>query len=865
MKAITVAGGSPDDPERDRTAAPGAGRDDASAEPDTAAAADEAADEAAPAAESPEADADGDTGAAPAAPSAEAPDGEPVEDTAPEEAAAGAGTDAGTEAPTAEAEQADTAEAPAAADSRAEAAEADAQPEPTATTREAGPSPAPEADPEPEPAADPREAAPSPDGEDRPEAEAADAAVEAAPSPEPGDSAEEAHPEPDDVPEGRTTTAPEDGAKADATLVFAKPPRGPAGTPAKPAAKPDPEPAPRADAPGDDSGAEPAPAGADDDTRTLVFRAPDAAKASRKPTPAPESEPGRAPAAEDTEESPARGDLPAPSDKDGRKSPAWARTEEEGEGDPERTTRFAALKPPTTPTPTAPKPTAPKPTAPRPTAPRPAAPAPTAPSRSAAAAPGTPRPTAPGPAAPAPAASRPAAPAPATPRPAPRPQPPSPAPAPAAYQPPPLDLPPLQLPHAEPGRRPLLRSARLWAPVGVLLLAGGFVGAQLLRPLPAPRLVAAETARTVDGQFSVPWPAKGQGAVRVAGSGDVGSFGEQKPVPTASVAKVMTAYVILKGHPLRKNEPGPSLTVDAKAVAEGKSEDESRIEGLTAGQKFSQLDMLKMLMIPSGNNAARLLARWDTGTDSEAAFVEKMNAAARDLGMKDTTYTDPSGLDAGTVSTAADQLKLAEAVMKDEVFRSIVAMPSAPIKGLPQPLSNNNTLLTAQGLSVRGIKTGSSTPAGGALMWAAYKSVGDETPLILGTLMEQRVEGPDPNATKSLGLVLSNSKKIIEAVRSALASAPLVRKGDVVGHVDDGLGGRTPLVAAKDLNAIAVPGQQFKLTLSPGASPLRREAKAGTEVGTLTAGEGDGAKSVPVAVRTALEEPSLGTRLTRLR
>ncbi|MEV4190794.1 D-alanyl-D-alanine carboxypeptidase family protein, partial [Streptomyces toxytricini] len=567
---------------------------------------------------------------------------------------------------------------------------------------------------------------------------------------------------------------------------------------------------------------------AHDDTRTLVFRAPDAAKVSRKPAPKPE--PGPAPAAEDTEESPARGDRPAPSDNDGRKAPAWARTEEEGEVDPERTTRFAALKPPTTPTPTAPKPTAPRPTAPRP-------------------------------AAPAPAAARPAAPAPAPPRPAPRPQP----PAPAAYQPPPLDLPPLQLPHTEPGRRPLLRSARLWAPVGVLLLAGGFVGAQLLRPLPAPRLVAAETARTVDGQFSVPWPAKGQGAVRVAGSGDVGSFGEQKPVPTASVAKVMTAYVILKGHPLRKNEPGPSLTVDAKAVAEGKSEDESRIEGLTAGQKFSQLDMLKMLMIPSGNNAARLLARWDTGTDSEAAFVEKMNAAARDLGMKDTTYTDPSGLDAGTVSTAADQLKLAEAVMKDEVFRSIVAMPSAPIKGLPQPLVNNNTLLTAQGLSVRGIKTGSSTPAGGALMWAAYKSVGDETPLILGTLMEQRVEGSDPNATKSLALVLSNSKKIIEAVRSALASAPLVRKGDVVGHVDDGLGGRTPLVAAKDLNAIAVPGQQFRLTLSPGASPLRREAKAGTEVGTLTAGEGDGAKSVPVAVRTALEEPSLGTRLTRLR
>ncbi|MFI8361824.1 serine hydrolase [Streptomyces sp. NPDC085612] len=486
-------------------------------------------------------------------------------------------------------------------------------------------------------------------------------------------------------------------------------------------------------------------------------------------------------------------------------------SEKGGESDSERTSRFVALKPLDAPPPAAPRP----------------------------------RPTG------APDARRPEVRQPAAPAPAP--------------------LPPLDLlaeltntaPPPETPRRTAVRRVKVWTPI-LLLLVGGAVGAQMLRPLPTPRLVAAEASQSVDGQFSVPWPAKGQGAVRIPGSGDVGTFGEQKPVPTASVAKVMTAYVILKGHPLRKNEAGPEITVDARTVSEGNSEHESRIQGLNAGTKFSQQDMLKMLMIPSGNNVARLLARWDTGTDSEAAFVEKMNAAARDLGMTNTTYTDPSGLDAKTVSTAADQLKLAEAVMKDEAFRAIVALPQAPIKGLPQPLVNNNTLLSVQNLSVRGIKTGSSTPAGGALMWAAYKSVGDETPLIIGTLMDQRVDGPDPDGGNSLALVLANSRKIIEGVRGALASAPLVRKGDVVGHVDDGLGGRTPLVATKDLNVIGVPGQPFRLTLKGGASPLPHTAKDGTEVGTLTAGEGDGAKSVPVAVKGALAEPSFGTRLTRV-
>ncbi|WP_405435416.1 serine hydrolase [Streptomyces avidinii] len=456
---------------------------------------------------------------------------------------------------------------------------------------------------------------------------------------------------------------------------------------------------------------------------------------------------------------------------------------------------------------------------------------------------------------------------------------PAPAPAPVAARPaPPASTataepqPPLELladltntpSPAETPRRTALRRVKIWTPI-LLLLVGAGAGAQLLRPLPAPQLVAAEADRTVAGQFSIPWPAKGQGAVRVSGSGDVGTFGEQKPVPTASVAKVMTAYVILKNHPLRKTEPGPDITIDAKTVADGTAEHESRIPGLTAGTKFSQQDMLKMLMIPSGNNVARMLARWDSGTDSEAAFVEKMNAAAKELGMTSTTYTDPSGLDARTVSTAADQLKLAEAVMKDETFRSIVALPNATIKGLSQRLENNNTLLTAQGLSIRGIKTGSSTPAGGTLMWAAYKSIGDETPLILGTLMDQHVDGPDEDGGNSLKLVLANSKTIIEAVRTALASVPVVRKGDVVGHVDDGLGGRTPLVAAKDLNVIGVPGQQLKLSLAPtaGAGPLPHTAKDGSEVAVLTVGSGEGSKSVPVAVKGALAEPSFGTRLTR--
>ncbi|MFK0292204.1 D-alanyl-D-alanine carboxypeptidase [Streptomyces sp. NPDC090442] len=435
-------------------------------------------------------------------------------------------------------------------------------------------------------------------------------------------------------------------------------------------------------------------------------------------------------------------------------------------------------------------------------------------------------------------------------------------------------LPPLDLlakltntpPPPETPVRTLVRRVKIWTPL-VALLVIIFAVVQAVRPLPDPKLTLgdAKSSFTFGGdKLSIPWPEQGQAAVKVVGSGQVGTFGEEKPVPTASVAKIMTAYVILRDHPLKKSEKGPQIEVDDKAVQEGNSESESRIAGLKAGQKFSEQDMLKMLMIPSGNNIARLLARWDTQSGDEAAFVKKMNDAAKDLGMSKTTYTDPSGLDAKTVSTAVDQIKLAEAVMKFDAFRPIVAMPNAEIPGLPDRINNNNDNLLLAGMSIKGIKTGSSSAAGGTLSWAAYKTVDGKDRLILGTMMDQHFKGLDPDASNSLTMVKNNSKKVIEAVRSALTSAKAVTKGQVVGYVDDGLGGQTPVVATKDLSAGGVPGQQLQLSLGDDGKAIPHEAKAGTVVGELTVGNGESQQKVPVALKSDLGKPSFGAKLTRL-
>ncbi|MEU7257986.1 serine hydrolase [Streptomyces rimosus] len=433
-------------------------------------------------------------------------------------------------------------------------------------------------------------------------------------------------------------------------------------------------------------------------------------------------------------------------------------------------------------------------------------------------------------------------------------------------------LPPLDLlaqltntpPPPETPMRTVARRFKIWTPV-VVLLAIIFVVVQQVRPLPDPELALGEKSSYTFGgsPFQMPWPGQGQAAAKVVGAGSLGTYGDEKPVPTASVAKIMTAYVILKNHPLGKGEEGPTLTIDAKTVQEGKAEGESTIKSLKEGQQYSEYKMLQMLMIPSGNNIARALARWDAGT--EAKFAEKMNAAAKDLGMKNTTYTDPSGLNKTTVSTAVDQLKLAEEVMKQDAFRKVVAMPNAD-KGLPERLFNNNDLIAKYPeLSIKGIKTGSSTAAGGTLVWAAYKGVGGKDQLILGATMGQHVKGLDPNGGSSLQLVQQRTKTMIEAIRNALTSATTVKKGQVVGYVDDGVGGQTPVVATKDLEAIGVPGQKIDFKIGPAAGkPVPHEAKAGTVVGELTVGTGSTAAKVPVALQKNLAEPTFGAKLTRI-
>jgi serine-type D-Ala-D-Ala carboxypeptidase (penicillin-binding protein 5/6) len=233
---------------------------------------------------------------------------------------------------------------------------------------------------------------------------------------------------------------------------------------------------------------------------------------------------------------------------------------------------------------------------------------------------------------------------------------------------------------------------------------------------------------------STVWPAYGQAAVVQTGQSQVQAGPNQHAAAIASVAKVMTAYLVLRDHPLRLGQNGPTITLTDADVAETDRRRGQResVVSIAAGEQLTERQALQALLLPSANNIAAVLARWDAGSTDR--FVARMNATARSLGMTHTRYTDPSGYDDATVSTAADQVRVADRAMRLPVFASIVATPSAtlPVAGT---VHNTNTLLGHNGFV--GVKTGSTAAAGGCFAFRAIRWIDGKRTTITGVVLGQ--------------------------------------------------------------------------------------------------------------------------------
>lgn len=195
-----------------------------------------------------------------------------------------------------------------------------------------------------------------------------------------------------------------------------------------------------------------------------------------------------------------------------------------------------------------------------------------------------------------------------------------------------------------------------------------------------------------------------------------------KQTPMASTTKIMTAIVVLENANLKD-----VVTIDSKAAGMGGS----RL-GLKKNDKITVNDLLYGLMLRSGNDAAVALANHVGG--SIEGFAEMMNAKAKEMGLTNSHFVVPHGLDnEGHYTTAYELAKMADYALQIEKFKEIVSTYSTTItiNGYPKAINNTNKLLGSVA-GVYGVKTGFTNGAGRCLVAACERDNLDIITVIIG-------------------------------------------------------------------------------------------------------------------------------------
>ena len=387
----------------------------------------------------------------------------------------------------------------------------------------------------------------------------------------------------------------------------------------------------------------------------------------------------------------------------------------------------------------------------------------------------------------------------------------------------------------------------------VVLLIGVAAGLQWTRPIPSPTFSPAvtDTVRLPGKAPSLPWPTVGSASLMVEGVGSLGDVGSTQSVPIASITKVMTAYIVLRDHPLSPGTPGPSIPVNADTLAAyqtGLATQQSVVQ-VVAGESLTETQALEGLLIPSGNDIATLLAEWDVGTT--AAFVAKMNTTAQSLGLTSTHFVDVSGLDPGSTSTAGDLIRLGQAAMALPVFAQIVAMGEVtlPVAGL---IYNFDYDLGHDGII--GIKTGTDDAAGGCFLFEAQRTIDGQKVTLVGAVLGQRTSSP-------ITAVLASAEALTTSAFNAISTVHVVAPGQLLAHIHTSWGATAPVTASEPPTVIGWPGLALPARFAVAGLPST--ITKGTRIGLLKV-DLDG-RTVDVALRASrdLRGPSPVWRLTR--
>ena len=308
--------------------------------------------------------------------------------------------------------------------------------------------------------------------------------------------------------------------------------------------------------------------------------------------------------------------------------------------------------------------------------------------------------------------------------------------------------------------------------------------------------------------------------------------GESRSI--ASTTKLMTALLTLE----RADMDAVFTAPDYRALAV-----ESKID-LRAGERMRVRDLLEALMLESANDAAVTLAEGIAG--SRAEFVREMNARAAELGLTDTSYANPIGLDdPRNYSTARDLATLARRLLRNDRFARIVDTPSATLESgaRPRTVDTRNDLIPRFPF-VDGVKTGYTGSAGYVLVGSATGATGAKVVSVVLGEPSEAARDADTLALLRYGLAQYRRVPALRERRTVATAA--------VAYRDE----RVRLVPARDVSVVARRDQRVR-TRVDAPDELRGELDAGTRIGTVAVIR-DGKVARRVALVTAEPVPGAG-------
>ena len=391
--------------------------------------------------------------------------------------------------------------------------------------------------------------------------------------------------------------------------------------------------------------------------------------------------------------------------------------------------------------------------------------------------------------------------------------------------------------------------------VGIIIILIAYITITLLLPAPKIKADIKDFPSPVTSFASaISWPAYGQSAIGVSGSGVLAENGEQVSAPIASIAKTILALAVLEQKPIPSDEKGPTITMtqaDVDFFAKDLAQNGSVVP-VKVGEKFSEYEMIQALMIPSGNNIANSLAVWGFGSIEN--YLAYANDFVSSLSLNQTHLADPHGLSPQTVSSAHDLIILGEKAMSNPVLAEIVNQKQLTLP-TGETLNNYNTILGQDGII--GIKTGNTDEAGGCLLFATKQTTGQTTGqatngqdiVIIGAIL----------GATSRNQVLLDTKKFIEKNVPNFQVITPVKAGDVVGTYKVRWGKPVSIVAKNDLSILIV--NKEKVTIKTNLNEINAPQSKDAEVGQVTATYGSNSISVPVIIDSKISKPSIFWRL----